>query len=145
MVAVVAGTHPLARHRGPVSTSRLQKEVQIVLSERGAEGVPDQAVLSARTWRVFDLHTKHALLLGGLGWGNLPAHLIRDDLRHKRLCRIQPAAWGKEEHTLYLSAVFRPGTTLGPAHRWMISRLEELCLREAKLATPLRASRRARA
>lgn len=136
MLAVVAGTHPLARQRGPISTSRLKQEVQIVLSERGDEGVPDQAVLSARTWRVFDLHTKHALLLGGLGWGNLPAHLIRDDLRHKRLRRIQPAAWGAEEHTLYLSAVFRPGTPLGPAHRWMLSRLTELCQREASGKPP---------
>jgi DNA-binding transcriptional LysR family regulator len=132
MLAVVAAKHPLSRQRGKVSTSRLQQEIQIVLSERGEEGIPDQAVLSARTWRVFDLHTKHALLLGGLGWGNLPEHLIRDDLHTGRLVRIHPAAWGQEEHTLYLAAIYRPSTTLGPAHRWMLTRLEELCLREAR-------------
>ncbi|HET7501297.1 MAG TPA: LysR family transcriptional regulator [Kofleriaceae bacterium] len=131
MVPVVAPHHPLAAVRGPVSTARLRDSIQLVLSELHDEGHPDQAVLSARTWRVRDLHTKHALLRAGLGWGNLPEHLVREDLRARRLIKIRVEAWGEDEHTLYLSAVYRSDVTFGPAHRWLLTQLEHLCLRDA--------------
>lgn len=130
MIPVVAARHPLAALRGPISTPRLRDAIQLVLSELHGEGHPDQAVLSARTWRVRDLHTKHALLRAGLGWGNLPEHLVRDDLRSRRLVKLRVEAWGEDEHKLYLSAVYRGDTTFGPAHRWLLSQLEHLCLRD---------------
>jgi DNA-binding transcriptional LysR family regulator len=131
MVPVVAAHHPLAVLRGPVSTARLRDSIQLVLSELHDEGHPDQAVLSSRTWRVRDLHTKHALLRAGLGWGNLPEHLVREDLRARRLIKIQVEAWGEDEHKLYLSAVYRSDVMFGPAHRWLLTQLEHLCLRDA--------------
>ena len=131
MTPVVAPSHPLAHVRGPIPTARLRDSIQLVLSELQGEGHPDQAVLSSRTWRVRDLHTKHALLRAGLGWGNLPEHLVRDDLRARRLVAIRVEAWGKDEHKLYLSAVYRGDVTFGPAHRWLLSHLEHLCLRDA--------------
>lgn len=127
MLPVVARAHPLAMQRRRATTAQLAEHVQIVLSERGDTGVPDQAVLSPRTWRVADLHTKHALLRAGLGWGNLPAPMIAADLKRGALVRIRPAAWGDDEHTLHLAAVHRPDTPLGPAHRWALARLAELC------------------
>ncbi|HMG20203.1 MAG TPA: LysR family transcriptional regulator [Kofleriaceae bacterium] len=130
MVPVVAPDHPLASARGAISTARLRDAIQLVLSELHGEGHPDQAVLSSRTWRVRDLHTKHAMLRGGLGWGNLPEHLVRDDLRARRLVKLRVAAWGEAEHTLYLSAVYRGDVTFGPAHRWLLTQLEHLCLRD---------------
>jgi DNA-binding transcriptional LysR family regulator len=129
MFPVVAPGHPLAGIRGPIPTARLRDSIQLVLSELHVEGHRDQAVLSSRTWRVRDVHTKHALLRAGLGWGNLPEHLVRDDLRHRRLVKIRVEAWGEAEHTLHLSAVYRGDVTFGPAHRWLLAHLEHLCLR----------------
>lgn len=126
MIPVVSPKHPLAAVRGKISTARLRDAIQLVLSELQGEGHPDQAVLSSRTWRVRDLHTKHALLRAGLGWGNLPEHLVRDDLRAKRLVPIRVEAWGADEHKLYLSAVYRADVTFGPAHRWLLAQLEQL-------------------
>lgn len=135
MVPVVASGHPLARYKGKLTTSQLARNVQIVLSERheGSEaeakrvGVRDQAVLSPRTWRVAELGVKHAMLRAGLGWGNLPDHLVREDLQTGRLVRIHPAAWGEDEHKLYFSAVYRKDLTFGPAHKWILDQLPELC------------------
>ena len=93
------------------------------------EGDPDQAVLSPRTWRVTDLYTKRKLLLGGAGWGNLPEHYVREDLEQGRLVVIRPAAWGKDEHSLCLSLIYRRDMTLGPAHRWIFENLQQLCER----------------
>ena len=127
MIAVAAAEHPLAQIEGPIDSARLGEHVQVVLSERGQAGVPDQAVLSPRTWRVADLHTKQALLRAGLGWGNLPAAMADDDLAAGRLVALRPAAWAEDEHTLHLSAIHRADTILGPAHRWIVERLTTLC------------------
>jgi DNA-binding transcriptional LysR family regulator len=135
MVPVVAPGHPFAALRGAIPTVRLRDDIQLVLSELQGEGHPDQAVLSTRTWRVRDVHTKHALLRAGLGWGNLPEHLVREDVRAGRLVRIRVEAWGDDEHTLYLSAVYRGDVTFGPAHRWLLAQLEGLCLRDADRTT----------
>ncbi len=130
MVAVVSPDHPLAKRKGPIESRVFADFVQLVLSERRdvGVGVADQAVLSTRTWRITDLHTKRAMILGGAGWGNLPRHLVRDDLVHKRLVILRPAAWAEDEHTLLMSTVHRRETVLGPAHRWLIANLERLCV-----------------
>jgi len=127
MIAVVSPRHALGRVRGRVATQQLAQAVQIVLSERGESQVVDQAVLSHRTYRVADLHTKHELLRAGLGWGNLPEHLARDDLRARRLVRLRPESWGDHEHALSLSAIHRSDAVLGPAQRFLLAQLPTLC------------------
>ena len=127
MIPVVAAGHPLAAVPGAIPTPRLAEHVQVVLSERQPEGVPDQAVLSTRTWRVADLPTKRAMLLRGLGWGNLPRHLAAKDVAEGRLVRIRPAAWAEHEHTLSFYAVHRAGEPLGRAHGYLLESLEQHC------------------
>lgn len=127
MVPVVAADHPLAARRQAIPERLLADEVQIVLSERSAEGVPDQAVLSPRTWRVADLATKRAMLLRGLGWGNLPEHLVVPEVERGSLARLRVRAWTEDQHVLSFHALHRPETALGPAHRWLLERLERGC------------------
>jgi hypothetical protein len=134
MVPVVSPRHPLASLPAPISTMQLSEHVQVVLSERNAEGIPDQAVLSPRTWRVADLATKRAMLLRGLGWGNLPSHLAARDLAEGRLVRIRPAAWAEHEHTLSFYAVHRVGEPLGRAHAHLLESLEHQCANLAAAA-----------
>jgi DNA-binding transcriptional LysR family regulator len=131
MVSVVSPKHALAAHKGAIPTRRFAEAIQLVLSERSEAGVADQAVLSPRTWRVADLHTKHMMLRAALGWGNLPEHVVRDDLRSGELVAVRPAAWGKDEHTLHLSAIHRLDAPLGPAHRWLLAQLAIECKQAA--------------
>jgi DNA-binding transcriptional LysR family regulator len=72
------------------------------------------------------------MLRGGLGWGNLPAHLAHPDIKRRALVRIRPEAWAEDEHTIHLAAVYRRDSTLGPAHRWVIERLATLCAAEVR-------------
>jgi DNA-binding transcriptional LysR family regulator len=131
LVPVAASTHPLAKLRGAIATAVLAEHVNIVFSERGhGKKAPDQGVLSPNTWRVADLGTKHALLLGGLGWGNMPEHMVNDDLAAGRLVRLRPAAWAEDEWLLSLSVVHKPELAQGPATRWLLQRLSELCKRD---------------
>jgi DNA-binding transcriptional LysR family regulator len=140
MIPVVAKEHPLAATPAParIASETLAEHLQIVLTERGGAGRPDRAVVSPHTWRVVDLATKHALLRGGLGWGNLPEHVARADLKSGRMVRIQPAAWHTHEHDLGLAIVHRPELAPGPATRWILEQLHELCARAIEPPTPSR-------
>lgn len=143
LITVVAREHPLSSRTGRIPTPVMAEHVNIVLSERASERqTPDQGVLSSRTWRIADLGTKHALLLGGLGWGNMPEHMVREDIERGRLVRIRPAAWSDDEWNLSLSVVHRPELSKGPATRWILARLPELCARETGIAPPARARRK---
>jgi DNA-binding transcriptional LysR family regulator len=131
MLPVVARTYPLAPHEGTLSEKQLADAVQIVLSERSETGVADQAVLSPHTWRVADLHTKHEMIRAGLGWGNLPEHLVREDLEAGKLVELRL----EQERTLALWAIYKKETVLGPAHRWLLEKLRAYCERDAPPAT----------
>ena len=130
LVPVAAPSHPFARSRRSIAAAAVSKAVQIVLSERGGEGrdaSKDHGVLSTRTWRVVDLATKHALIASGLGWGQMPEHVVREDLAHGRLVALRLDAWGAEPVTRSLSLVWRRGAVFGPVARWAETRLSELC------------------
>jgi DNA-binding transcriptional LysR family regulator len=133
LVPVCAPSHPLARAQRSIGAAALSKAVQIVLSERRREGgakTKDHGVLSTKTWRVLDLPTKHALIAGGLGWGHMPEHVVRDDLDHGRLVELRLDAWGPGSLTRSLEIVRRRGAVFGPVARWAETHLADLC-REA--------------
>ncbi|QSQ12261.1 LysR family transcriptional regulator [Myxococcus landrumensis] len=131
MLPVVAPSHPLAAVKGVVTEEQLATATQLVLSERlpeGKAGTADRGVFSPRSWRVADLMTKHALILGGLGWGHEPEHLVREDLAAGRLVQLRLAAWeGGPPPQRTLALVRRKGTPLGPVATWAANRLTALC------------------
>jgi DNA-binding transcriptional LysR family regulator len=121
LVPVAAPTHPLAQLPPPIPSAVLREHTQLVLTDRTSlsEG-QNFGVLALRTWRLADLGAKHALLLGGLGWGNMPEPMVRDDLGAGRLVRLQPA---EAEGTPYpLLLIHRTDTPPGPAGRWLAER-----------------------
>ncbi|QSQ24460.1 LysR family transcriptional regulator [Pyxidicoccus parkwayensis] len=131
MIPVAAPSHPLATVKGVLTDAHLASAVQVVLSERmpaGQPGSTDKGVFSTRTWRVADLMTKHALIVGGLGWGHEPEHLVREDLAAGRLIELKLAAWeGGLPPQRSLVLVRRKGSPLGPVATWASNRLTTLC------------------
>lgn len=122
MVAVAAPCHPLAALKRPITTDELQQHVQLVLTDHsGRTDKRDNGVLSRRNWRLGDLGAKHAMLLGGLGWGGMPLHMVQADLDAGRLCRIEPEEWGNAAGGVELSMclVHRSDLRLGPSARWL--------------------------
>lgn len=128
LVTVCAASHPLARHSGRVPLETLQAQVQIVLSDRSAltRGV-DLAVLSSRTLTVADLGTKLALIAAGIGWGNLPEHMVAEGLAQKTLVALTPEPWGPNEHVLSLTRVVRAEFVPAAASSWVLDELERVC------------------
>lgn len=130
MLPVAAPSHPLAALAGPLEAAALADPVQIVLAERGARASDDdRGVFARRTWQVVDLATKRALIAGGLGWGHMPEHQVRDDIDAGRLVELRLAAWGDDPPRRALVLVQRAGAVLGPVARWAKSQLTRLCHR----------------
>jgi DNA-binding transcriptional LysR family regulator len=122
MIAVAAPTHPLARLGRQVTAVEVRDHVQLVLTDRSdlTKG-RDFAVISTETWRLADLGAKHALLRQGLGWGNMPEAMVREDVAAGRLVMLDLA--GRPPHRYALVAVHRNAQPPGPAGLWLLDRL----------------------
>jgi hypothetical protein len=50
-----------------------------VLTDRAPlTGGREYSVFSPRAWRLADLGAKHALLKEGIGWDNMPRHMVAE-------------------------------------------------------------------
>jgi DNA-binding transcriptional LysR family regulator len=143
MAFVASPTHPLASFRSPVPTRVLAKYRQLVLTDRSelSQG-KDFGVLSPNTWRLADLGAKHAFLRAGLGWGGMPAGMIKADLAKGSLVKIRLEDIPEGMLVMVMSAVFRTDRPPGPAGRWLIERLKSNI---APRARPAKTRRRPRA
>ena len=122
LVPVAAPDHPLARPGVLPGESR--RHLQLVLTDRSAlsEG-REFSVLSPQTWRLADLGAKHELLRQGIGWGNMPRHMVRDDLASGSLTLLDLPE--KPGATYPLNALWRRDSRLGPATSWLIDAFRE--------------------
>ena len=88
LIPVAAPSHPLAS--SPANApGAARKYVQLVLTDRSTLTEDrDFGVMGVKSWRLADLGSKHALLLAGIGWGNMPEPMVRGDLVAGRLRRL---------------------------------------------------------
>ena len=123
LVPVAAPGHPLARMagEGAIPPGAARAHTQLVLTDRSplTEG-RDFSVLSPHTWRLADLGAKLALLREGIGWGNMPAAMVAEDLAAGRLVRLElPEGRGQR---FAFSAIWRRDAPPGPAGQWLRAR-----------------------
>ena len=124
MVPVAAPDHPLGRME-TIAPGAGRNYTQLVLTDRSnsTEG-HDFSVLSPKTWRLADLGAKHALLREGIGWGNMPLHMVYADLVAGTLIRLN-----MPEHSggIYrFAAVWRRDAPPGPAASWLLNQFVKL-------------------
>jgi DNA-binding transcriptional LysR family regulator len=126
LVHVTSPRHPLASYGRPIPSSELAKHVQLVLTDRSTLSAGKEfGVLSPRTWRLADLGAKHAFLRAGLGWGGMPAELVKSDLARGSLVEIVAADSPPNGFVLSMHAVYRTDAPPGIAARWFIDRLKQ--------------------
>jgi len=122
LVPVAAPAHPLALTQGRVSAASAREHIQLVLTDRSAltQG-RDFGVVSVRTWRLADLGAKHALLVAGMGWGNMPKPIVNEDLKRGRLVELNIEIPGEPVYPFH--TVYRNDAPPGPAASWLMERL----------------------
>ena len=126
LAPVAAPGHPLAEAGEALEPEALRDHVQLVLSDRSLlTAGRDYGVAAVRTWRIADLGARHAMLLAGLGWGSMPLHMVRADLEAGRLVQLKVSRWDGADRMPRLPVVMahRRDTALGPAGRWLLTRL----------------------
>jgi DNA-binding transcriptional LysR family regulator len=124
LVPVAAPGYALAQPGRAMDRNAVLEATQIVLTDRSAftEG-QDIAVLSLKTWRIGDLGAKYALLLAGLGWGNMPEAMVREDLAAGRLVPLNLSEGRSHDYPLGL--IHRADKLLGPAASWLAEHLHD--------------------
>lgn len=134
LIPVAAPDHPLAR-TDAIVPGEARKHRQLVLTDRSrlTEG-RDFSVFAASTWRLGDLGARHALLREGIGWGNMPRHLVDADLAAGRLKRLPlPEAPGMAYR---FHALWRRDCPIGPARAWVLDALRARLARCPDAAAP---------
>jgi len=122
LIPVAAADHPLAQMGGPISPAIARDHIQLVLTDRSRLTADrDFGVLAVKSWRLADLGAKHALLLAGLGWGNMPKPMVNDDLKRGRLVELPIETSGDQLYRFH--TVRRSDTPPGPATAWLMERL----------------------
>jgi DNA-binding transcriptional LysR family regulator len=123
LIPVAAPSHPLAL-MAAIEPGAARKHLQLVLSDRSplTEG-RDFSVTSPRNWRLADLGAKHVLLREGIGWGNMPRHLVAEDLAGGTL--VQLAVPEGPRFDFELNALWRRDNLPGPAACWMLSAFQD--------------------
>lgn len=114
LLAVAAPHHPLARRAAPVDVS---DHLNIVIADptEVTAGI-DYGAGGPTAWRVDDLESKRALILAGIGWGNMPSHMVVADIEAGRLVSLAPmgiGTGGRTQVPVYL--IRRRGAVPGPA------------------------------
>ena len=122
ILPVASPDHPLSQVRGPIPRAALRDHVQLVLTDRSdlTRG-QDFGVLSPETWRLGDLGAKHALLLGGLGWGSMPEAMVAGDVARGGLVVLDIEGSGPVEYGIF--GVHRADAPPGPAGVWLVDHL----------------------
>ncbi|WP_457329513.1 LysR family transcriptional regulator [Rhizobacter sp. P5_C2] len=124
LVSVAAATHPLASIGRRIPKHELSSHVQLVLTDRSdlMEG-RDYGVVSASTWRLADLSTKHAFLKDCVGWGNMPLHTVEKDIADGTLVLLDTEEVPPTGFMLGVSAYHPASEPPGPAGRWLVEHL----------------------
>lgn len=110
MLNVCSPRHPLARFKGKAPREELEKHPQIIMSSTVKSSRRSVAILNpSHLITVQDYATKKALLVGGLGWGLMPDHLIAEEIKRKELLVAEP-----KKHKTPLHIARHSKKTLGP-------------------------------
>jgi DNA-binding transcriptional LysR family regulator len=124
LIPVVATSHPLASEKSPIERHALEKQVQLVLTDRTPMSQNLRGgIVSLHTWRFADLGTRLEFLLAGFGWCNMPRHLVTEYIQAGRLNEL--VLKERSNLTLPMHVVYDRGRPPGKAGRWFIDDLRK--------------------
>jgi len=116
MRAVASKNHPLTL-LPTITRQDMLKHFQIIVSSGSSagQGSTRGVFRGSSVWTVPHFAVKKDLILAGMGWGNLPGHLVEDDLEKGRLIELNLPGLKSVEATMAL--VRKAGDHGGPVAR----------------------------
>jgi DNA-binding transcriptional LysR family regulator len=104
IVPVARTDHPLALAQPAIERALFRRHAQIVLRDSATSGdSPSINVLEGGLrWYVSDVAAKLEIILGGMGWGGLPGHVVAEHLRRGNLVRLDVPEFSTEAIDLFV-------------------------------------------
>lgn len=136
MRLVARRDHPLARPqktRRLIDRKALTEHVELVVEDSRRDGQSLSGRLglgSPHIVRLSDFHSKRLALLEGVGFGWMPLHLVKDDLKRGRLSHVRFIEG--HEHTFVPHLAFRRVVPLGRAAQRFLTLLEPMLVAKTK-------------
>lgn len=119
-VLCAAPGHPLARGRG-LTLADLQEQVELSIQDSSERGGDQHMFGGERVFYLSGFIAKRQALLLGLGFGWMPAYLVRDDFKRGRLKEVRYA--GGSRYRFQPLLVRRADRPLGRAGRRLVDLL----------------------
>ena len=102
-VPVVCASHPMAG-QAAISSRQLMAQRQVVIGDSGREEKVDSGWLRAtQRWTVSSMHTAIEIILSGMAFGWIPAHLIQRELASGELIEMNLRFGGEKKASLSIS------------------------------------------
>ncbi|MEM9631046.1 MAG: LysR family transcriptional regulator [Pseudomonadota bacterium] len=123
-VSVSSPGYPLAKVAS-IGASELLPFRQLLLRSPQGSALDQFPALSVNTWFATSFHAIRELVLQGIGWSYLPAHLVSDAIASGRLTRLNL----RFEHSLWsppVECVTLKNTRIGPVQTWLLARVKNI-------------------
>jgi len=120
----VSPQHPLARETRTVTNGNLSEHVQLVLTDLHNPSGSTCAVVSPRLMRFVDQEQRIEATKAGIGWANLPEHLVAHPVARGQLVKVNvddPAAHPRDPIPIF--AICKRNQPLGKATNWLVDQL----------------------
>ncbi|MEP1445238.1 MAG: LysR family transcriptional regulator [Paraglaciecola sp.] len=90
IIPVAAPNSKIAQLLSPVSSLDVLDHTQIVIGEpsKNISELALSKVKGAKTFYVTEMSTKRAMIMSGLGWGELPEHLVEQEIKNGSLVKL---------------------------------------------------------
>lgn len=122
--AVCHAEYPLAC-MSKINVGDLTAHKQIALKEDRVETNQSTPLLSANLWWANDFLNIKAMVMQGLGWSYLPAHLVEQEIVAGKLCKLDLTF----DHKIWsppIDMVTEKNHSRGPAQEWLFESLKGL-------------------
>lgn len=122
--AVCAPQHPLSQLE-QISLNDLLPQRQ--LSPVGQQGIGLEMIpeLSNQIWQTSDFFTLREMLLSGLGWSYIPAHMAQPLIECQQLQRLHPD-FDHQPWSPPIERILPKNSNLGPALNWLAEEVKHL-------------------
>lgn len=99
LVATCATGHPLVKSKMQISSDTLSQFPQIIMSSTVKSAKRSGGIINPdNVISVQDYLTKKAFLCEGLGWGLMPTHLIKEEIKKKVLVTLPQKTYTSQVH-----------------------------------------------
>lgn len=125
LIPVVAPNHPLASETRWLDKQMLSEHFQLTLTDPTGIDLVEHAVVSPRLWKFVDLTQRHEMLRRGIGWANMPFHLVADDVESGKLVKLPVRDPAITPEPVAIFAVYRRDHPPRRAARWLLENLRK--------------------